>query len=342
MEEAIYYNALAIEWRGVREALKKLKDRFGTWKAAYLNETARQPRIVNPEREFRKLDHSGARLVLYGDPEYPAALTEIADPPFGLYIKGVLPEKALSLAVVGTRKATPEGLKIAKDFSRTLGDIGIIIVSGLAFGIDASAHAGALDSGGGKTIAVLATGLHMTYPQMNGWLARRILEKGGAILSEYPLGEPPLPYRFLERNRIVSGLSKGVVVVEAPESSGSLATARYALEQNRDVFVVPGNILHPNFKGSHALIRQGAELVTSAEEILSSYGIEKEERDARIETSASEEEKLILNALRSTSTAQDVDKLSLITKLDTRIVNRAIGFLLIKHLVKETEYGYTI
>ena len=184
------------------------------------------------------------------------------------------------IAIVGTRRATPEGKIIAKRFARELTSYGIPIASGLAFGIDAAAHEECVATGG-ATIAVLAGGLDAIYPGSNAALAQKILARHGCIISEYPLGSPPLPYRFLERNRIISGISRGTLVVEAPENSGSLATARYALEANREVFVVPGSTLHPNFKGSHRLIRQGAELVTTPEEIFEAYGITREEKNAK-------------------------------------------------------------
>ena len=201
----------------------------------------------------------------------------------------------MAIAIVGTRRATPDGKSTARRFAAELARAGIVIVSGLAFGVDAAAHEGCLDAEG-KTVAVLACGLANIYPRNNEPLAKKILAQGGAIISEYPPDMPAYPSRFLERNRIVSGLSKGTLVIEAPERSGSLATARFALEQNRDVFVVPGPIAHPNFKGSHALIRQGAELVTTPEDILESYGIARE-KSIGAEFAGTPEEKAILEFL---------------------------------------------
>ena len=275
MEEQLYYNAIAIALEGDYRRIAKLKKNFPDWKSAYdgLRSEGRSPPDIYAEQ--KKLEAGGIRLVLFGDEAYPALLREIHDPPFGIYILGTLANADFgkSIAIVGTRRGTPEGRSIAKRFARELADAGCPIVSGLALGIDAAAHEGCLETAQGITLAILAGGLDAIYPATNEHLARKILERGGGIISEYPFGSPPLPYRFLERNRIVSGLTKGVLVVECPDGSGSLATARFALEQNRDVFVVPGPISHPNFFGSHSLIRQGAELVTKPEEIFEAYGL---------------------------------------------------------------------
>ena len=173
-------------------------------------------------------------------------------------------------------------------------------------------------------------------------MANDILKSGEIIISEYPIGEPPIPYRFLARNRIINDLSRGVVVIEAPEGSGSLATARFALEQDRDIFVTPGSVSHSNFKGSHELIRQGATLVTSPDDILEAYDIKKHEVANKNNRFASSEEMLVLTALKDSITAIDVDKIIQMTRLEPRIVNKTITFLLLKHCIKEVEDGYTI
>jgi len=339
MDEALYYNALALEWRGVREAMAKLRAAFGTWKAAYTATAGAAGPALNPEHEFERLQKRNIRLVLQSDAEYPPLLREIAQPPFGLYIRGTIPDRKISIAVVGTRKATSEGKHTAREFGRSLSDAGVLVVSGLAFGIDAAAHEGALDANA-PTVAVIASGLHAPYPRSHERLAEKIAASGGAVVSEYPFGEPARPFRFLERNRIVSGLATGAVIIEAPDGSGALNTARHAFEENRDLFVVPGSIRHPNFKGSHALIRQGAELVRGPEDICEAYGITKAARIAYIDSNATPEEKLILKALSDASLALTVDKLTNITKLDTRVINRALALLIIKNLARETEGGY--
>lgn len=198
-------------------------------------------------------------------------MLETADPPTLLYVRG---NPALlgrrSLAIVGSRNATPQGLQTAAGFSRTLAAQGIAIVSGLALGIDAAAHQGALTAGG-ETVAVIGTGVDRLYPARNKALALEIIERG-AIVSEFPLGTPALAPNFPRRNRIISGLSRGVLVVEAAPESGSLITARLAAEQGREVFAIPGSIHSPVARGCHKLIKQGAKLVETAQDILEEFG----------------------------------------------------------------------
>lgn len=207
-------------------------------------------------------------LVTLADASYPQTLLEIADPPTLLYVKGrVGLLNGRALAIVGARNATAQGAVNAEQFARELSRGGMTIVSGLALGCDASAHTGALD-GPGSTIAVIGTGADRIYPSRNQELARRIAENG-AIVSEFPLGMPALRENFPRRNRIISGLSCGVLVVEAAARSGTLITARLAGEQGREVFAIPGSIHSPLSKGCHQLIRQGAKLVDDARDILS-------------------------------------------------------------------------
>lgn len=267
--------------------------------------------------------------------------TKFPSPPHGLYIQGELPTNDLALAIVGTRKATGEGLTLAREFSSTLATAGITIVSGLALGIDGAAHKGALEAHG-KTLAVVARGLDKYYPATHEKLAEDIISHGGTIISEYPLGSPALPHRFLERNRIVSGLSKGVIVIEAPQESGALATARFALEQNRDVFVVQGPAHHPNFQGSHDLIRSGAELVTLPTHVLMAYGIETKENAEFVPSPENHEEALILKTLRSSSKPLMVDKIIELTNLEAKKVNQTVSLLVLKDIIKEDGEGYYI
>lgn len=210
----------------------------------------------------------GNHLITLADAAYPQALLEIADPPTLLYVKG-RPEllNTRALAIVGARNATAQGASNAEQFARELSRGGLTIVSGLALGCDAAAHTGALD-GVGSTVAVVGTGADRIYPPRNQELARRIAEHG-AIVSEFPLGTPALRDNFPRRNRIISGLARGVLVVEAAARSGTLITARLAGEQGREVFAIPGSIHSPLSKGCHQLIRQGAKLVDDARDILS-------------------------------------------------------------------------
>ena len=213
------------------------------------------------------LTHDGHSLLTLADADYPVYLREIADAPPLLYCMGrrELLNRAC-LGIVGSRNATPQGLLDAEAFARALSESGLTIVSGMALGIDAAAHRGGL-SGAGSSIAVVGTGLDRIYPARNKTLAHQLAENG-LIVSEFPLGTPPLPGHFPKRNRIISGLSRGVLVVEAAPDSGSLITARVAAEQGRDVFAIPGSIHSPLSRGCHALIKQGAKLVESAQDVL--------------------------------------------------------------------------
>lgn len=210
----------------------------------------------------------GQHLVMWDEPRYPALLAEIPDAPPLLFVAGdpMLLEQP-QLAMVGSRRASRPGLDTAHSFARSLARGGFVITSGLALGIDGAAHQGALDANG-HTVAVLGTGLQCLYPARHKRLAQDIIERGGALVSELPLDSPPQAANFPRRNRIISGLSLGVLVVEASPSSGSLITARLAAEQGREVYAIPGSIHHPGAKGCHQLIRDGATLVESIEHIL--------------------------------------------------------------------------
>ena len=206
-------------------------------------------------------------VLTLGAPDYPPLLMQTADPPLLLYVQGALALLAArSLAIVGSRNPSPQGKANAQHFAADLSTQGLLVVSGLAQGIDAAAHEGALASAG-RTVAVVGTGLDRVYPSAHRDLARRIAEQG-ALVSEFAPGTPALPAHFPLRNRIIAGLSLGTLVVEAALRSGSLITARLALEAGREVFAVPGSILSPQSKGCHALIKQGAKLVEAAEDIL--------------------------------------------------------------------------
>jgi DNA processing protein len=212
----------------------------------------------------------GHHVVTLADESYPRLLLEIADPPPLLYARGRVELLARpALAIVGSRNATPQGEANAQAFARSLSEAGLTIVSGLALGIDAAAHRGGL-AGPGSTIAVLGTGIDSLYPPRNAALAEEIASRG-LLLSEFPLGTPPAGQNFPRRNRLISGLARGCLVVEAALASGSLITARSAAEQGREVFAIPGSIHSPLAKGCHALIKSGAKLVESAEDVLAEF-----------------------------------------------------------------------
>ena len=219
------------------------------------------------ETEMNLARDVGATLVSLDDPAYPPLLKQIYDPPVVLYVRGnpaIIAEPGV--AVVGTRHPTPYGLGMAERLSCDLANRGLIIFSGMARGVDSAAHRGAI-SAGGKTVAVWGTGIDVVYPKENKKLADNIVASGGALLSEFPVATFPAPQNFPIRNRVISGLSLGVLVVEAAEFSGTRITARLALEQSRDVYAVPGNVTNKNSWGPNTLIKQGAKLVATWEDV---------------------------------------------------------------------------
>ena len=216
---------------------------------------------------------SGIGATAWNDPAYPATLTTIVDPPFVIWTRGrAAALHAHAVAIVGSRAASPYALSVAEQLAHDLAARGLAIVSGLARGVDSAAHRGAI-AAGGVTIAVLGSGVDRIYPAEHASLARAIDERG-AVISELVPGTPPAPFFFPLRNRVISGLSRAVVVVEANEKSGSLITARCALEQGRDVLAVPGNVLTGRNRGAHALLRDGARIVESADDILEELGMQ--------------------------------------------------------------------
>lgn len=219
------------------------------------------------EQEVQRAEEAGVKIIPFGSGIYPARLRSIADPPPCLYVKGeIRREDDKAVAVIGTRSASHYGRRVTRDLCRGLASLGFTVISGMARGIDGVAHDEALNAGG-RTIAVLGSGVDRAYPPEHRKLYHRISENG-AVISELPLGAPPLAFNFPARNRLISGLSAGVVVVEATEKSGSLITAAIALEQGREVFAVPGEVGSSRSRGGHRLIRQGAKLVENVDDIL--------------------------------------------------------------------------
>ncbi len=224
------------------------------------------PQWSSVENDLSWLEREENHLISFASPYYPVLLKEIHDPPLALFVRGN-PEvlASIQLGIVGSRNPTPDGRRMAREFSRNLAAFGFTITSGLALGVDSCSHLGALDAQG-PTIAVLGNGLSSIYPSCNKKLAESIIEHG-ALVSELPLDYRPLPANFPRRNRIISGMSTGVLIVEAALKSGSLITARCAMEQGRDVFAIPGSIHNPLARGCHSLIRDGAKLVEQIEDI---------------------------------------------------------------------------
>lgn len=258
----------------------------------------------NPAREMDQARQQGISVLILSDRAYPENLKEIFDPPQVLYVKGTLDQgDQNAVSVVGSRGASYYGLSCAQSFSYQLASWGLSVVSGMARGIDTAAHRGALEAGG-RTIAVLGSGLDVIYPPENEELFAQIVGQG-AVFSEFPLGTPPHAANFPMRNRIVSGLSKGVLVVEATQKSGALITARLAAEQGRDVFAIPGKVSSPTSLGTHELIKEGGHMVTEPEEILAalkpvlSCRLRPKGADAGVASGPllSEEERCILGCL---------------------------------------------
>lgn len=342
--ENLFYHLSNLATKNDYKKLQKAKDTYGNWENAWEAIRKTEKSDLSAKTEWQKLQKLNIQLALIESPEYPGLLKEIPLPPFGIYSIGSLEKiNEPALAIVGTRKATENGKELARIFASAVSRSGINIVSGLALGIDAASHVGAIEANG-YTVAVLGNGLDEIYPKTNEKLGKKILDLGGAIISEYPPGMPSLPHHFLHRNRIISGLSKGILVIEAPKRSGSLATARFAIDQNRDIFVIPGSISHPNFKGSNELIRQGATLVTKPEHIIEIIKPEFAQKETETQNLFAEnpDEALILNALQKSKKGFTVDKIIELTKLDAEVANRALSFLVIKNVVKETENGYTL
>ncbi|HWR61049.1 MAG TPA: DNA-processing protein DprA [Clostridia bacterium] len=257
-----YFGDPALIWEASEAELKSLNFVTPQMAGCILDRQSRK--MVT--RLYDDIGKCDADIITLQDGRYPEALRNIPDAPVVLYCRGKLEKEAVCIAIVGSRRATQYGLDMAGRLSRELAMHGLTIVSGMARGIDSKAHIGALE-GGGKTIAVLGCGVDIVYPSENLELMKKIC-RSGAVISEYLPGTPPVAFNFPARNRIISGLSQGVAIVEANEKSGSLITADFALEQGRDVYAVPGNINSTNSLGTNRLIKDGAKMVTNAGDIL--------------------------------------------------------------------------
>ncbi|MBI4187774.1 MAG: DNA-protecting protein DprA [Chloroflexi bacterium] len=289
---------------------------------------------ISLEEEMEKLERFGVTVLTWHDPDYPSRLKEIYDYPPLLYIRGsLLPEDEWSLAVVGTRRATVYGRQVTEELVTDLARNKITIASGLAKGIDSVAHHSALEAGG-RTIAVFACGLDSVYPPENAELARRIMQQG-ALISEYPLGTRPRAENFPRRNRILSGLSLGVLVTEAGETSGAMITARMALEQNREVFAIPGSILSPASNGTNHLIQDGAKLVRDYTDILEELNLTAVAHQIEMKEiiPASDTESLLLKKLGAEPT--HIDEVCRSSGLAIATVSSTLAMMELKGLVKQ-------
>lgn len=274
------------------------------------------------------------------DPNYPSALKEIVDPPKQLFVWGNLEIfKNISVAVVGSRKPSEYGIRVAHFLSSQLSQQ-LTIVSGLAYGVDTIALSEAVKSAHGA-IAVIGSGLDRAnfYPSSNWQLAEQIVANGGAIVSEYPEGTPPLKHHFPARNRIIAGLSNGVLVVEAGQKSGALITAQLGLDYNKEVWAVAGNIFIPETAGTNQIIKDGARFVTSAEDILLDLNIAPTNTQTSLPLDLSEAEHLIVDILKSSPSALSVNEIIEKVKLDTAVISSTLTLMEIKGLVKTTGPG---
>jgi DNA processing protein len=289
------------------------------------------------EDELRRAATLGVRIVAGDEADFPVLLGRIFDPPPVLYVRGRLEadEGERSVAIVGSRAATPAGRTLARNISRDLATAGATVVSGLARGIDTAAHQGALD-GNGRTVAVLGSGIDRIYPPENAALAKRI-EDTGAVVSEFPLGTPPLPHHFPQRNRIIAGWCRGVVVVEAAARSGALNTARTAADENRDVMAVPGHPSQPACEGTNQLLRDGAAFVRDARDIAAELGFELSSGSGQAVQDPvlgvlRRDAPLSLEDLRARSGLETPDLLARLSQLELRDeVRRLPGALFVRH-----------
>lgn len=289
---------------------------------------------ISLDAEMEKLERYGVKALTWNDPAFPARLKEIYDVPPLLYIRGdLVPEDEWAIAVVGTRRATIYGREVTEHLVAELVHNRITIVSGLARGIDSITHRTALESGG-RTIAIFACGLDFVYPAENTKLAQSIMEQG-ALVSEYPLGTRPKADNFPRRNRIMSGLSLGVLITEADEGSGALITARLALEQNREVFAVPGSILSPTSRGTNRLIQDGAKLVRNAQDILEELNLTMIPRQLEMKEliPANETEALLLRYLSHEPT--HIDEVCRHSHLPIATISSTLAMMELKGMVRQ-------
>lgn len=291
-------------------------------------------RTLDLEAEHERVTTAGVRLISRDDPDYPPLLAQTTNSPFLLYVRGTLTElDRWSVAVVGTRQASTYGKEVTRKLVAGLVASGITVVSGLALGIDAVAHSAALTSGG-RTLAVLGSGVDQIYPQTNYQLGTAILQQG-ALISEYPVGTLPTATNFPPRNRLIAGLSLGVLVVEAAAKSGALITAQFATEQGRDVFAVPGNIFSQRSEGTHRLIKDGATLVSSVEDILEVLNLQAAYEQQSIAAILPETpEEIALLRLVETE-PRHIDLIARESTLPQPVVSSTLAMLELKGLVRQ-------
>lgn len=333
LEHVVALNRL--RFIGLKQETKFMLENFSRELNFEPNFTEKEIEIA--KKEIEEAENKNIELVPFYSNRFPKGLLMINDPPLLLYVKGELKSSdTLSIGIVGARKCTEYGRSIARNFSKELAALGITIVSGLAYGIDASAHNGALDADG-RTVAFLGSGVDVAYPQSNRSLYEKIVENG-AIISEFPIGAQPTQYNFPFRNRLISGFSLGIVVVEAEEKSGSLITAGFALEQGKDVFAVPGNITSSLSRGTNKLIKDGAIPLTDISDILDTIKEFKNLKRETYEFKLSSEESSILNVLENG--ANTVEAISAGTKIELLKLSQILTEMEIRGLIKRIAGRY--
>jgi len=298
-------------------------------------------RVFDPLKQYERIKKAGIKVLCLEDSRYPDLLKNISDPPICLFVKGAIEtlSKKTMFAVVGARQPTDYGQRIAYRISSALSGKGFVLVSGLAYGIDALAHRACLDVGG-KTVAVLGCGIDLVYPAAHTSLVSNIIKKGGTVLSEFPPRSEIVKGMFVARNRIVSGMSKGVLVIEGRKHSGTLITARYAAEQGRDIFAVPGPIDSDLSNAPNLLIKQGAKLVMSENDILEEYGIENSPAEVK-DGKLSQQEKAIIELVKKNALSADE-----ISKASSQPISQLLQLIstleLNNVLVKDSQNRYRI
>ena len=324
-----YFSTLEDAWKATPAELKQAGLDRGSVNAI----TSWRPKI-SLEAELEKLDSFGVKVLTWHDRDYPARLKEIYDYPPILYVRGsLLPDDEWCLAVVGTRRVSVYGRQVTEEITADLARNKITIVSGLAKGTDTIAHRSALDAGG-RSIAIFGCGLDIVYPSENASLARSIIQQG-ALISEYPLGVRPRPDNFPRRNRIMSGLSLGVLVVEAGDTSGALITANMALEQGREVFAIPGSILSPASRGTNRLIQEGAKLVRGYADILEELNLTTvaQQMEMKELIPASDTESMLLKQLSAEPI--HIDELCRNSGLHISAISSTLAMMELKGMVKQ-------
>ncbi|MST04237.1 MAG: DNA-protecting protein DprA [Candidatus Pacebacteria bacterium] len=334
LKEKISYNALVKFHLGEYSKLKKDFEKFKSWDDAW--KIRKKESEIDADKEWQNLQELKITLTLNTDSDFPKNLTEIPWPPFAIYQKGEkIKNEELIVAIVGTRKASDHGKKTAYEFAKSLSQLNVSIVSGLALGIDTEAHKGSLFNKK-RTIAVLANSLETIYPSTNSSIAQLILNNNGVLVSEYPIGSVTLARKFIERNRIVSGLSKAIIVVEAPEKSGGMHTARFALDQNREIFVVPGNINNQNYKGSNSLIKAGANLMDEIKDIADFLEIDLDSKTKEdLLSKLDNEEKMVYDLISLSNMDLSMESICNTTKLSLEKILISLTNLEINNLIRE-------